>query len=192
MNYLFGIFRFVKELFRFNIINPKAKFGKNVRLDHFIIIEHDVEIGDHSWIGSYTYIRPGTTIGHHSEVRLQSFIAGHGVKIGNYTKVCQQATIGQSIQIGNRCFLAPGISTANTKHIQHQRKIENYKVDLPVIEDNVRIGANVTILPGVRIAKDSYIGGGSVVVKDTEPYGVYVGNPARKIKEVPKDHRVGE
>ena len=40
------------------------------------------------------------------------------------------------------------------------------------------------ILPGVRIGKCSIIGAGSVVIGDVEPYGVYAGVPARKIRDI--------
>lgn len=52
-----------------------------------------------------------------------------------------------------------------------------------VIEDDVWIGANCTILDGVRIAKGCVIGAGSVVSKSTEPFGIYAGVPARFIKK---------
>ena len=52
-----------------------------------------------------------------------------------------------------------------------------------MIEDDVWIGANCTILDGVRIAKGCIIGAGSVVSKSTEPFGIYAGVPARLIKK---------
>lgn len=50
-----------------------------------------------------------------------------------------------------------------------------------VIEDDVWIGAHACILDGVRIARGGVIGAGAVVAKSTEPYGVYVGAPARQV-----------
>jgi len=53
-----------------------------------------------------------------------------------------------------------------------------------VIEDYAWIGADALIMPSVkRIGEGSIIGSGAVVTKDTEPYGIYVGNPAKKIAE---------
>lgn len=51
-----------------------------------------------------------------------------------------------------------------------------------IIEDDVWIGAGVKVLDGVTIAQGCVIGANSVVTKSTEPYGIYVGVPARKIK----------
>jgi len=53
-----------------------------------------------------------------------------------------------------------------------------------IIEDLVKIGANSTILPGVRIGRNSLIGAGSVVVKDVPPNEVHAGNPAKFIKKI--------
>lgn len=51
-----------------------------------------------------------------------------------------------------------------------------------IVEEDVRIGVNVTLLPGVRIGRGAQIGACSVVTKDVPPYAVAVGNPAKVIK----------
>jgi acetyltransferase-like isoleucine patch superfamily enzyme len=58
-----------------------------------------------------------------------------------------------------------------------------------VIGKGVRITYHATILAGTHIADDSMIGTGSIVTKSTEPHWVYVGVPARKVKEKPADER---
>ena len=51
------------------------------------------------------------------------------------------------------------------------------------IEEDVWIGMNATILPGVKIGKGAIIGAGSVVTKDVEPYSVMAGNPAKLLRK---------
>ncbi|MDQ7799461.1 MAG: DapH/DapD/GlmU-related protein [Candidatus Edwardsbacteria bacterium] len=51
-----------------------------------------------------------------------------------------------------------------------------------VIEDDVWIGAQAIILPGVRIGRGAIVAAGAVVTKDVEPYAIVGGNPARLIK----------
>lgn len=51
-----------------------------------------------------------------------------------------------------------------------------------IIEDDVWIGANAIILSGVTIGEGAIIGAGSVVTKNVEPYTIFAGNPAKKIK----------
>jgi acetyltransferase-like isoleucine patch superfamily enzyme len=61
--------------------------------------------------------------------------------------------------------------------------IENTISKEVVIEDDVWLGYNVIVLPGVTIGKGSVIGAGSVVSKDIPPYSIAIGNPARVIKK---------
>lgn len=53
-----------------------------------------------------------------------------------------------------------------------------------ILEDEVWIGANVTILPGITIGQCSIVGAGSVVTKNIEPYSVYAGVPAKKLRDI--------
>ena len=53
-----------------------------------------------------------------------------------------------------------------------------------IIYDNVWIGGNVTILPGVKINQGAIIGAGSVVTEDIPPYVIAVGNPCRVIRSI--------
>ncbi len=113
----------------------------------------------------------------------------------------QNISIGNNVQINARCWISGGgnltigsnvligphvvIHTANHSFMNKHELIRNQGHSLKkiIIEDDVWIGANSTILPGVRLSKGCIIGAGSVVTKNTEPYGVYVGVPAKKIKE---------
>ncbi len=94
------------------------------------------------------------------------------------------------IQIGNNVSIAPNVtfiseSCANNSAQLNQLDYVKNKLTLNdkiVVEDDVWIGANVTILPGVKIGKCSIIGAGSVVIGDVEEYSIYAGVPARKIR----------
>ena len=55
-----------------------------------------------------------------------------------------------------------------------------------IVEDGVWIGANCTILPGMRIGSGCVIGAGSIISKDCAPHSLDMGNPAVKIKDLPK------
>ena len=83
-----------------------------------------------------------------------------GVVIHPEAIIGDNCKIGQNVTIGGRS----GITV------------------LPVIEDDVEIGANALVLGPVKIGKGSIIGAGSVVIKDVPPYSVVVGNPAKVIK----------
>ena len=57
-------------------------------------------------------------------------------------------------------------------------------LDGAVVEENAKIGANSTILPGIKIGKNALIGAGSVVTKDVPAEKVVAGNPAKIIKDI--------
>ena len=85
--------------------------------------------------------------------------------------------------IGNNCFIGPNCNLTNAPHPKcPQIKIceKDYAVKL---KDNIRIGANATILPGVIINNNVIVGSGSVVTKTVEEGIVIIGNPAKIIKE---------
>ncbi len=98
--------------------------------------------------------------------------------------------------IGKNVSIAPNVTFITDSNPNNGKEIYNYtyvkeklcKAENITVEDEVWIGANVTIFPGVKLGKCSVIGAGSVVIENTEPYGIYVGAPARKIRDI----RTGE
>ena len=61
------------------------------------------------------------------------------------------------------------------------------KLDPIIIDDNVWIATNSTIMPGVHVGKGAVVAAGSVVTKNVLPYSVVAGNPAKEIKKRSKD-----
>ena len=114
-----------------------------------------------------------------------------GVKIGtgcyigfnviidsNYPELIE---IGNDVTIShNTLIYAHTASPAKSYLGEFYFQVKSVKVD-----NGAWIGSNCTILPGVKIGKNSMIGAGSVVTKDTHPYSLYAGNPCKKIKELP-------
>lgn len=96
--------------------------------------------------------------------------------------------IGANVSIGPNVVLLPNSNANNGKEINEICYIkENLtKKEKIVIKDEVWIGANVVIMPGVIVEKCCVIGAGSVVIENTEPYSIYAGVPAKKIKDLRK------
>ena len=91
------------------------------------------------------------------------------------------------VTIGDDCFLGPNVSIYTACHsINPVERNTRKEWALPVrIGNNVWIGGDVTILPGVTIGDNCTIGAGSVVTHDIPANTVAAGNPARVIKDVP-------
>jgi len=97
------------------------------------------------------------------------------------------ASENSKIVIGDNCLISYDVHIRTGMHIYADRnqlisKQGSREADI-VIGNDVWIGFGAQILSGVHIADGCVIGAGAIVTKDTEPYGVYVGVPARKIKE---------
>lgn len=95
-------------------------------------------------------------------------------------------TIGKNVSIAPNVTLITDASANNgieINEIAYVKEVITKEASI-IIEDEVWIGANVTILPGVRVGKCSVIGAGSVVLSDVEPYSIYAGVPARKIRDL--------
>jgi acetyltransferase-like isoleucine patch superfamily enzyme len=142
---------------------------------------------DHVAVGAHVIIDDFVFIGLHEDMVL-----------GNYVHIAAHA----SITGGGRCTVADfsGISsgariltgtddfagtslTGPTVPAEFRRVVRGEVV----IESHVVVGANAVVLPNVRLGEGATIGAGSVVTRDLEPWGVYAGVPARRIRERLRD-----
>ena len=110
------------------------------------------------------------------------------VVIGNHTRVGLHNTIIGPVEIGNHVNLAQGITVTALNHIfaDSNKRIDEQGVSttLVVIGNDVWIGANAVILPGVTIGDHSVVAAGAVVTKDVPPHSLVAGVPAKIIKKI--------
>ena len=86
-------------------------------------------------------------------------------------------------------ILGPNVNIYTASHPYNEvQRIKGLEYAKPVkIYDNVWIGGNVTILPGVKINQGAIIGAGSVVTHDIPPYVIAVGNPCEVVRSITKE-----
>ena len=152
----------------------RVTLGDNAVIRAFTIIYADVEIGDDFKTGHNVVIREMTSFGNKIVVGTGTVIDGH-VEIGNRVKIESLVYIPTHTKIGDDVFIGPNVTMTNDKYPQRLR--DEYEPFGPIIEDSVSIGANSTILPGVRIGEGSFIAAGSVVTKDIPPWTLVRGVP---------------
>lgn len=110
--------------------------------------------------------------------------------VSKYCNVGKGSLIGAFTQIGPNSIVGDFCSILYACNIGHDAILENYVSIMDYcditgydhLEESVYIGTSVAILPGIRVCKESVLGGGTVVVKDILEKGTYVGVPARLIK----------
>lgn len=110
------------------------------------------------------------------------------VVIGDYTRIGLHNTIIGPVTIGNHVNLAQGITVTALNHnfTEADKRIDEQGVSTKpvVIEDDIWIGANAAIMPGVTVGRHSVVAAGAVVTKDVPPYSVVAGIPAKTIKKL--------
>ncbi|KNH16696.1 galactoside O-acetyltransferase [Priestia megaterium] len=131
-----------------------------------------------SEIGEDCYIEPP----------LHANWGGKNVHFGNSVYANFNLTLVDDcdIFVGDNVMFGPNVTISAGTHPIHpnlRRKKAQYNVPI-YIEDNVWIGAQSVVLPGVHIGKNTVIGAGSVVTKSIPANVVAVGNPCRVIREI--------
>ena len=110
------------------------------------------------------------------------------VIIGDHTRIGLHNTIIGPVDIGSHVNLAQGITVTALNHNfdDTNKRIDEQGVSTnPVtIEDDVWIGANAVILPGVTIGEHCVVAAGSVVTKDVPPHSLVAGVPAKVMKQI--------
>ncbi|ASC73186.1 Putative acetyltransferase [Halomicronema hongdechloris C2206] len=183
--------RFYKSLF--GSIGRGVVFGKSITIRH----PHKIHIGENVIIDDYAVLDAKGTDN-------QGITIGNNVMIGRNSVIsCKNGdiTIGDNTNIAMNCF----IQSAKTVHIGANVLIAPYcyvigggdhetvRTDIPIIaqgqivkgiiiEDNCWLGADVKVLDGIKIERDSIIGTGAVVTKSLPEFNVAVGIPAKVIK----------
>ena len=95
------------------------------------------------------------------------------------------------VKFGNNCLLAPNVAIYTAGHPVHpQARNSGYEYGKEIIVgDNVWIGGNSVICPGVHIGSNVVIGAGSVVTKDIPDWSIAAGNPCKVIRPITEDDK---
>ncbi len=112
----------------------------------------------------------------------QNVFIGNNVKIGDGCKIQNNVSLYDGVTAGNNVFFGPSCVFTNVLKPRAKQSVKGNYIKT-MIEDEVTIGANATVLCGIRLGKGCMIGAGAVVIKDVVPYDTVVGNPARSIKK---------
>ena len=132
--------------------------GNNVRIDDFCILSGNVSIGNYVHINPYSGVFAGEA----------------GVTFEDYSNLSSRIAIyAVSDDYSGEYMTSPLISAEYTNITQAPVRIGKYVI----------IGTGSVILPGVTISEGCAIGAMSLIKKSTEPWGIYVGVPCRRIKD---------
>lgn len=140
------------------IIYGDVVAGANLSTGHNVLVREGTRLGDDVLVGTDTVIDGATRIG--DDVSLQT-----GVYVPRNT------------DIGDRVFVGPRAVMTNDPYPLRQTA----ELEGPTLEDDVSIGANATILPGVTVGRGAFVAAGSVVTEDVPPETLALGTPAEHL-----------
>ncbi len=114
------------------------------------------------------------------------FGSGKDIEIGDNSGIGLNCRVAGPLSIGSDVMMAPNVTIVTQNHkisdLNVPMRLQTAPKQKVTIKDDVWIGTNVIILPGITIGKGSVVGGGAVVTKDVPDYAIVGGNPAKVIK----------
>lgn len=138
----------------------------------------DCKLGNHIIISDYTKI----AVDNRFACNNAKLFIGDNTYIGEFNNI---RVGGADINIGSNCLISQHITIVSSNHsiaMGGQINEQGWIAKPVIICDDVWVGANSVILPGITIGKGAVVGAGSVVTKDVPAYAIVMGNPA-KIKK---------
>lgn len=139
------------------------------------LVESD-EIGAGTRIWAYAHVLKGARIGTNCNIGDHCFIES-GALIGNNVTIKNGVSVWDKVTIEDGVFLGP--NAALTNDMWPRSRKPDWRIVGTLIERGATVGANATIVCGVRIGAYAMIGAGSVVTRDVPAYALCYGNPAR-------------
>lgn len=163
---------------------------KKIRLKFFVHPQAIVEshtIGARTRIWAFSHVQTDAVIGSDCNVGEQCFIE-NGARIGDRVTIKNGVCIWQGIVVGEDVFIGPNATFTNDLRPRSRRssfagkKYQKEDWITPiVIETGCTIGANATVVGPVRLGRFSFVGAGSVVLRDVGAFELVAGNPCRRI-----------
>jgi len=171
-----------RSIFQEKTLYQPAKIGNNCLIGANVIIYVQSQIGERNLIADMATIRENTEIGDFNIIGRNVAIENY-VKIGSRNKIETNSYITAYSELGDYCFVAPCVATSNDNYMgRDKERFKHFKG--VTVKTGGRIGVNATILPGKTIEEDGMVAGGSVLTRDLPSREIWVGNPARYLKEV--------
>ncbi len=149
------------------IVFAGTRVGARVILGDQSCVRERVVIADDVVVGRGSLVENDTTIGARTKIQADAYVTAY-------------STVEEDV------FIAPCVVTTNDDFMGRTEK-RHELVRGPTIRRGARIGGGAILCPGVEVGEEAFVGAGAVVTKDVEPRALVVGNPARKLRDVPDE-----
>jgi acetyltransferase-like isoleucine patch superfamily enzyme len=164
---------------------PPAELGAGTIVSTGAIVFAGSRLGARVIVGDQACIRERVTLGDDVVVGRGSLVE-NDTTVGAMTKIQADAYITAYSTLEDHVFISPCVVTTNDNFMgRTERRHELIKG--PTIRRGARVGGGAILCPGVEIGEEAFVGAGAVVVEDVPARALVVGNPARRLRDVPDD-----
>jgi len=164
---------------------PPLELGAGTIVSTGAVVFAGTTIGERVIVGDQSCIRERCSIGDDVVLGRGSFVE-NDTSVGALTKIQAHAYITAYSTLEDNVFIAPCVITTNDNFMGRTEK-RHALMRGPTIRRGARVGGGAVLLPGIEIGEEAFIGAGAVVVRDVEPRTLMVGNPARRLRDVPEE-----
>lgn len=159
--------------YEYEAAEQPAVVGDDARIRSGTTVYADVAIGDRFVTGHDAVVREQTVVGDDVVLGTKAVLDG-SITVGSNVSIQTGVYVPPQTDIGDRVFLGPNAVLTNDSYpLRVDTELEG-----PTLEDDVSIGANATVLPGVTVGEGAFVAAGAVVVDDVPPETLAVGVPA--------------
>jgi acetyltransferase-like isoleucine patch superfamily enzyme len=148
------------------VLYSNVKAGSDVSFGHNVLVREGVTIGEHTKIGTNVVIDGKSSIGSHVSIQTGVYL-------------CTYSTVEDS------SFLGPCCVFTNDKYVAQKP----FKLIGPTVKRGASVGANALLFPGITVGEGAVIGSQAMVNSDVPPRAIFVGIPAKRLRDVPADWR---
>lgn len=144
-----------------------------------------VEIGDYSTIDDFVFINGGQGVQIGKHVHLASFVSVIGG--GRFV-----ASDHSGVSCGSRIVTGTNLNDGHMS-ASAPRDLQSLEIGSVILERDAFVGTNCVLHPNVLMREGSVLGSNSLLLEDTEPWGIYVGSPAKRIgdrEKLPPDEEL--
>lgn len=149
-------------------VSPQAHIGARTRIWHHAQVREGAYVGEECIIGKGVYIGAGVHV-------------GNRVKVQNYALVYEGVTLEDGVFVGPHACFTNDLRPRAINPDGTLQSADDWEIVPTHVGKGASIGANSTIIAGVRIGEWAMVGAGAVVTHDVPPHALVVGTPARVV-----------